>query len=1386
MIHRGVKIAYFETYRGTRWERKERLGLNYDYMIRLRDNQMERMNQERIGQKQKEERVRLRKQFLMQNLINQRCLMSLQAGYLGVDTRILLRYYYSSQAPMDSLNVFSESKYSSKDSKAYYLKKLIKDRRERAARNEDMEFRNPLYVPLRGLDEDESDRDYMRGRELRRELRNSNEFEEAFNRYVCEREEVDNQLAESLKESGLGLMKLTAAEMEAGIKELQLIRKEGQSDEEYFDSCLNHAWSIISQLETPDLISFKQDEKNKSNGNEIKNLDNLVEVFKLFFKDKMTTLDDSIFTIAISLQLLNINYFWTDLRDFMRDPQDNGLKSVILIAGLQSKSQLIQEALIELVYDLSFSDFEGQKVNKVLYEDCLEVVEGWLGTEKWNCQQTLSCFMELFQDFFLSQVVYNNPKKQKIQFSLNLDDSDENEEEKEDLQSDSEEEEKQMEHGMEDISQPHNLKQSEPSQGKHQIHSNPVHYNHIEDKHEISKPQLYFRKDEKFISFFCSLFNELLNNDYQLDIFKPTVQEALQKSWDSEIEQKDQNQESEEFEKEDLNPEIQEQLQLEDDGIELGSETTTECSEYSEDLIEDIDTEVMVINVLNTICFFFKDFTDQKRYSEKYYSPKDYVKNSPISIVELIRRLEDFTPKNSKDAFKNIDKYLNQNFVDMSTHTNVVLTKIKCRLFPKMNGKDQIEFLNKEQSNWTMTNNLEINEFADDFVIQILRSGVRNVPFIDIITSQGNKGLWGSFFYSRPPIQPGSCPDQEYREPKWVSQSKNYERVVDEIHRILTQDRECAQRLASYLARNNNAKKFSYFIRNILKPEIGSLLKTVKLTNLKREDFKPFKVDRGYRVVEAELKDLEFGDHVYQCSSKYLENEENVRIDSLQFYIKNRNSIYSETTLEKTREELEYYPDRYRLFLGEINALQGVLDDEVGEVGQANQEAADRLRRNREAADNKKKGNGNQPAPQKKYLLKKESILSFRARSATKLIREERYEKVENKVSTDLLRSGSAMLRKLIYRDRASERATATFIRKPLYSMYIPQVFYNNSHPKFRRFVQQRYARDRSNNYDQPEDGSIPYKYKCLYIKRLKKVVLRANTLSARIAGLDNMLAHQKVTCKDEVINFDKPEQRDVYFGRLFELVSFFDKKNETVRFFNADDNTLPARSMKTYYHNLLDYTTRTKGIIKSNFLAQELADYANYPWHIVDKQGAEITQVSKDLNIKKTMRKGQRSSYEFFDQFDEDVVSFKVFDKLSTGVSTLDSTFSSTSQSFWSTNRSHGLEIHFAAVDEAGSEVTDVQSEYHTYYLEKNVDFQRVKTEGEGDEEKSYFYVTKRGVKEVFRFPVQVGTRLLPHDKFERLYVLNVDEDAVRLRVISYQAFLRYITEYLKNHADK
>ena len=138
------------------------------------------------------------------------------------------------------------------------------------------------------------------------------------------------------------------------------------------------------------------------------------------------------------------------------------------------------------------------------------------------------------------------------------------------------------------------------------------------------------------------------------------------------------------------------------------------------------------------------------------------------------------------------------------------------------------------------------------------------------------------------------------------------------------------------------------------------------------------------------------------------------------------------------------------------------------------------------------------------------------------------------------------------------------------------------------------------------------------------------------------------------------------------------------------------------------------------------------------------------------------------------------MLDKVKNDVLTTSPFFSSRHQSCWSYDLKTGIYVHFRASQWSS------QDRYQSSYLRDKPAFFEVLQDGEeGDDGKVYFYVTRSGIKEVFRFGVDPGTLLCPHNEFRRLYVLNLGKDSVRLRVVSFDQFSRYISSFLRNRGS-
>ena len=1361
---------------GNKLERENRDGLSYKYQVRLRKVQRERIKEEQVSKETKERREEKIKQFQLSNIVNQRAPTSIQSIHRGTYVSSISNHRNNGS----DLKIEITSTYINNQSRRKYKQELIEERKNTAAQNDESEFRNPLSRPIRGLDEDESDIDYMEGREIRRELRTSHQFEEMFHKYICEREELDWQFAASIE--GGEFAEPHKAQVEAGINEMRLVREQGQSDEDYFEKCLAHSFAMFSTIGTPDLLNEKP--SDLKNHRVISSFRILVESFKLFYEELVETLDDSILILAFSLQLLNINYFWKDLRSFMRRDHNKGLKKIILIAGIQSQSQLIQEALIELLSDLSFSDFGGQQVNRILYFDCQEVVRRWLSTSRWNCQQTLGNFFELLEDLFWSQAVVNKPRILKEVQGQGLN----NDFEKKridlktlklsgEVESDSEEEEKQMEHGMEDITQIINLK--------------PQKEVKIAD---IEEPQIYHRKDDFFKAFVSSIFYNLLNIDYRLNVEGLSVYDLLERSWQNSTEEnEDQEMNNKQKEGEEMSAENEEkidldfmrQLQMENDGISLGSDTTTECSEYSEDLIDEEDIQEMTKNLMNSISFAFtisdsKRITPSAKSEDFVINHSDYIKDNRIYTKNFVSFFYEWIAANHPNhnkSFRQIDILMNK--VNGYATSKSLLTQIKFCQFEKLDAKGQIEYLKELDYESLAMSFFKPEDYADDIIIEILKGRMRDAPpYNSRIVEQSCNGLWGRLFYRRPVLRSDMSTEEQYKQPKWVRRAELYEQAVDLIHKILIEGGENLQHLIKYLGVNQSIT-FSAFLRSILRREIGSPLKTVKLAELKRSDFLPFKIDNGYEVVDVQMKDIEFGEKTY--SYKKMTGNSGDFSEKKSFYIYDSKSVFTREDLEVTREGLEQFPDHYRYSQNgaDIFGEGGIIEDEQNEEGfEPNRQVF--IPEHAEENVKGRKGRG-QPEQQKLYKLKKYSILSIKSRGSETLTKIIKYDKLDNRVSIELLRSGAALLLKRISRindDRnrihfrlgySGDKKNALFVRSPLYYMYTFNKFPGNRFiAKFLNFSCHIKLNDQTTRYCD-----------CLYVKRTKKVVYQKNLSDAIIR--QGSLAFERISCGGKAINFDDPRQREQYYTRLFKLTQPFHKSNIKLRFTNEEEGSLPASRLHPYYFRLSDYTFRCEKLVKYDFLAKGLSQISSMEPVQILADGERMSQSSVGDFVKKVMPRGENSRFEGlgmeevltktpntkFDRFGHDVDVYKFLYQRYTlchGVA----------------DDKTGLEMYFHHEgDQRSNYGQNVGAYKDDLYLRSAAVLEE---ERGGDGKSAYVHVIKQGTKRIFRLVVKPGARIGLSPDYRRMYLVTVSDEGVGLRVVTFDAIAKYVNNRLTN----
>ena len=893
------------------------------------------------------------------------------------------------------------------------------------------------------------------------------------------------------------------------------------------------------------------------------------------------------------------------------------------------------------------------------------------------------------------------------------------------------------------------------------------------------------------MTFFSKIIYNFLNIEYKINLEANKFDEILENSWsetnkesshESLPEAPQTNQESE-------NLETLQQLQLEDDGIEVGSETTTEPSEYSEDLIEEEDIDDMVIKVLQIISNFVHN-SDDLNYSYSLYeernSPQDrirpnlYTKNKRISIKVLIRHLNNWIEENysvrGEQRFKNIEKYIqlwNGGSRSYRSDSNILI-QLKHSQFFQMDALHQVEFLKTLDSESLRSAKFSAKDFKPDFILFLLRSDLKSFPHCYSLTNL-RSGVFGEVFFSKPLPKLGVTTEEQYQEEEWVEREKRYEKAVDLVFEVLKGGEEKLEIFAKFLLKQSS-NTFNLFIRSLLKPEIGHPLKCVDLRKIKREDFLPFKNDNGYRIIQGDLNDIDFGGHKYRYRISPGEKDFN---EHQYFYVNGKQSICTRSDLRKTREELDEYPDEYVFYEGELDVGDGEEGDNNNNDNNPNpRDILGHNRADREENENHK-ADKDRSNPQKLYRLKKYSILEFKTRNTKQLTKTEKYDKLDNRVSTEMLRSGAAIIRKaryplnLLSQFTREQKNQAFFIREPLYLMYSSyQLKTKQNCTKFCYIQHHQFyesARMRLNWIEVDWRGD----YDCLYVKRLKKVVLRPKSLGYPGLERNKFLALERVHCKGKILNLDDPVDRDPLYDRLFKIhYSVGSKKKYRFRPLNFEKQTLQKSIKRTFYSPLVDYTTRKISFCRFSAIFGHQYHISNNV-NTLERGDGSFEMITRHLrSIDKVIPRGQPSFFRS-SRLSEDKFSYERSENIDNEPPTFSSIRDSQGIAMNRYDERTGLLFSWKHIYKEFLQDQLVASYAHKpkfYELGEN-------QEGGG----RFIYLKISGRKVVVRFEVEEGTMVSNSSVFRRIYLLRVRRKEVELRVLGYDA----IADYVKKVCD-
>ena len=539
------------------------------------------------------------------------------------------------------------------------------------------------------------------------------------------------------------------------------------------------------------------------------------------------------------------------------------------------------------------------------------------------------------------------------------------------------------------------------------------------------------------------------------------------------------------------------------------------------------------------------------------------------------------------------------------------------------------------------------------------------------------------------------------------------------------------------------------------------------------------------------MAQLDFGEQVYSYQTPVFDQE--FKKDNL-FYIHGANSICTRTDLGRTRDELIEMGDRYRYDENDHHLGDDEDDDEddfalnEAQLRRNNEDRGNLVRR----GDEDRKGGKDQQGDLKKlYRVKKYSILCFKTRRVEQLTRKEELDKIDNRVCVDMVRSGAALIRVLRHREAAQIREAAIqnryttglkFIRRPLYYMYVPTKFINNNHCK--KFLEFRSTRWFKSSQAAPNRALTMADYDCLYVKRLKKVVLRSKIFKQSLLLSEKILALERVNSKGQVVNLDDPVQRDPYYNRLFKLSTPTLKKFLKVKLVDFHNNRIPKSKQRPTHYFLLDFTTRTRGVAKSDSFSQG-AKYMGYKDRTkISEEGNTMECQYLPSSMKKVMERGQPSRFEalprhqrYIRDGDYNMDRYQIFmNNLIYGIR-------GSGLYKVQNDEKNDLRFHFRyAWKDSTSDRT------REYYVKKTLFFElgswnHFDVHSDDKDGKVYFHVIKGGeksCKKLFSFGVKAGSKIAFDPHFRRLYLLEFEEGRLGLRVISYDAIAKCINQYL------
>ena len=966
---------------------------------------------------------------------------------------------------------------------------------------------------------------------------------------------------------------------------IEILKKKGEyNTNRVFESMLEFCWLNISKSKAETwrqfnvgLDSYEQTQEAQEEGtfgdNHLKklpkpsesasmSLDQLIEGFKAYWMQDNLSFLDCLNLLSYALLMLKMSRFWSEIRDFMRsESSQNGLKTILNtlsktpsdnkteeISPLKP-TQLVLEALIELVHDLLSTVYNPNNLSRFIFSTFKEPILHLSGTHSWHSLSKFTQFIQVITILQMSLIFFDvstmsqeeakvaveEYDKARLKFYDEEDDKVQSKDQEpwmEDALDNAEEEEIQPNPlpWITDVGENDELRAGMEDKGGQEA---SLGSGEGSERKLLREPKIYFNVSQEYHHFNMRLILRILNTDfgfdYQHDLDEIMARiregqsynhtlgssletnsaesafESLQKSSEAkngENEEKERDLGSEDSaSRHDSGSQIdfssESDHDQQDSASLLNFELTNQDNLY--DNISDLMSTFLLIYPLKS-GFKLKKIFPCVNFNNKKIWVNQFVQGKGLSMRKFLDFILEYlvNEQTSMDVsnqmhLKMADKYIKV-FKAGNPRIKVFLKKLKFLNFVKLSPEQKIELILKEDDK--TLHSISMKYFLNEEMLLKMVEG-------DIKFSKSKTKIlcindhFMNLFFSRPHIE-GKVPYKEaVRSEVWTRRSFICRRIIEVLVGRL---KDKAYDLKEVLRVVPCFKKILLGTLNNFY-DFSSPLKSIKLDKLRMRDFDPYPAHLDVQIITIGFEQAQKAGRAYEY--RMGPNDPEIR-RSASFFVRSGNQIFTKWVQRMSRAQISQL---------------------------TNEPPASRqqLRNGNNAGNNNQ---NNQNRNNERFNVSRNVVFHFNAVGSNKLYYTIEHDVHCHQIRYESLRNGAILLKKLDQRFNLVANFPNPQLKPSKYAHIITKPLNGAS----RQRLKLHYFTEVNKVQQSFDYGSY---YKSIYSRKLKKVLLRCKgpwMKSKLVPNSEASLTLEKAHIKRK-LNLDDIEA----CGELFEDVVGFE-----------------------------------------------------------------------------------------------------------------------------------------------------------------------------------------------------------------------------------------------------